>query len=147
MSENLPFPSESANNERAEMIGGLAAMGVGPVLFLFALGRESLVLFVVGALLVGFGQGVSYRGSLAALQQETHLARRGEVMGAYYLAAYVGVAILIPMVGLLIPDVGLVNACTIFCGILSVIGALSSLIVLNLGNSHARAKPAIGLSK
>ncbi|UTD28666.1 MFS transporter [Bradyrhizobium sp. WD16] len=137
----------SATRERTEMAGGLAVLGLGLVSFLLALEHESLVLFVAGTLLVGAGQGVSYRGSLAALQAAAPLTRRGEVMAAYYLSAYVGVAILIPMVGLISPLVGLVTACIVFCVVLAFIGGMSSLIVINLETRCGSIDPAIEVGK
>jgi hypothetical protein len=69
-----------AESERAEMLSGLATMVIGFLLFLLAVAQGALALFVAGGLLIGLDQGISSRGSLAALQAAAPAVRRGEVM-------------------------------------------------------------------
>jgi MFS family permease len=76
---------------------GCAVLVVGMVIIAVALHSSSLVLLLVGAVVAGVGQGVSFSRGLAAVVERTPPDRRAEVSSTYFVIAYV--AISLPVVG------------------------------------------------
>ncbi|HVZ46611.1 MAG TPA: MFS transporter [Ramlibacter sp.] len=118
-----------SRNARRDMFAGMAAMAAGTGLFLTGLAQSSLLLFACGSVCVGAGQGISYVGSLASLQAVTPVTHRGEVMGAYYLAGYAGVAVFVPAAGFLASSIGLLAAVSCVSGALMVSGVVASAVL------------------
>jgi hypothetical protein len=108
------------------MMLGVITLVTGLTVFVFSIAKASIGLFLGGVLLVGCGQGISYFASLAALNAITPLARRGEVIGAYYLVGYIAVGTAIPAVGIASTRIGLPAACGILTALLAIVAAASA---------------------
>lgn len=76
---------------------GCAVLVVGMVIIAASLHFSSLALLIVGAVVAGVGQGVSFSRGLAAVAERTPPDRRAEVSSTYFVIAYV--AISLPVVG------------------------------------------------
>jgi MFS family permease len=76
---------------------GSTLLIVGMVLLGVSLAVSSLVLFVIGGLVAGFGQGLSFRAGLAAINAEAPADRRAEVASSFFVIAYI--AISLPVIG------------------------------------------------
>ncbi len=76
---------------------GCAVLVVGMVIIAASLHFSSLLLLIVGAVVAGVGQGVSFSRGLAAVADRTPADRRAEVSSTYFVIAYV--AISLPVVG------------------------------------------------
>jgi MFS family permease len=76
---------------------GCAVLVVGMVIIAVSLHISSLALLIVGAVVAGVGQGVSFSRGLAAVAERTPPDRRAEVSSTYFVIAYV--AISLPVVG------------------------------------------------
>lgn len=100
------------------------ALGIGtpPVALLF----HQPIILVLGALLVGIGQGLAHRASQAALLDASPPNARGQIAAAFYFTGYLAVAILLVSLGFVIdattPLIGL--AC------FSVVAVLGSIVAL-----------------
>jgi MFS family permease len=70
----------------AAIVLGLAAIGAGAVV-------TSLAVFVVGGVIAGIGDGLLFGRALSTASALAQPARRGEVLGLLYLAAYIGLTI------------------------------------------------------
>jgi MFS family permease len=105
---------------------GVITLLTGLTVFVFSIAKASIGLFLGGVLLVGFGQGISYFASLAALNAITPLDRRGEVMAAYYLVGYIAVGTAMPAVGFGSMRIGLPAACGILTAVLAILAAASA---------------------
>ena len=76
---------------------GCAVLVVGMVIIAASLHLSSLALLIVGAVIAGVGQGISFSRGLAAIAERTPPDRRAEVSSTYFVIAYV--AISLPVVG------------------------------------------------
>lgn len=76
---------------------GCALLAVGTALLAVALGRDSLPLMLVAAVVSGAGQGLSFSKGLAAVLAKVDGAQRAATMSAFFVVAYV--AISLPVVG------------------------------------------------
>jgi MFS family permease len=72
------------------LIGGMGVLALG-------LALSSLVLLLLGGVVAGFGQGLSFRAGLGAVTGAAPEEQRGEVASSFFVVAYV--AISIPVIG------------------------------------------------
>lgn len=108
---------------------GLGVLVAGLALLAWTSVVSSLVLLLVSAVVIGLGQGLAFRGSLAVVNQISPDADRANVTSLYYVIVYIGVAFPIIGVGLLSRGVGLVPAVltfTVAIAVLAVLGALAT---------------------
>jgi MFS family permease len=77
---------------------GARIMVVGLLLLALGIADVSAVLFVVAGLVTGFGQGVAYRGGLAAINETAPPSHRAGLASSFFFCVYVGISI--PLVGL-----------------------------------------------
>ncbi len=75
------------------LIAGLSAIGA-------ALEFSSLGLLVVGTMVVGAGQGVSFRAGMAAVTENSPPDRRAETVSSFFVVAYVGISVPVILVGI-----------------------------------------------
>ena len=85
------MPTETA------LVVGCAILVAGVGVVVGGLLAASMTLLVLGALIGGVGQGMSFSKGLAAVVAASPAARRGEVTSTYFVVAYV--AISLPIVG------------------------------------------------
>lgn len=76
---------------------GCVALIAGMGMLAVSLGVSSLALLVISGVVAGFGQGLSFRAGLAALNAGSPPERRAEVASTYFVVAYV--AISVPVIG------------------------------------------------
>ncbi|WP_100059414.1 MFS transporter [Leifsonia xyli] len=74
------------------MLLGLGSLAAGVLL-------ESLAVFVVSGVLAGAGVGLQFRSAIAAAASLAAPERRGEVLAAIFLIAYIGLALPVLLVG------------------------------------------------
>ncbi len=91
-----PLAAARLSRVRANSLG-TAALIVGLVLVLIGLGSASLTAFFVGALIVGLGTGSIFVSSLALINRCAPAEHRGEVISAFFVAAYT--ALTLPVIG------------------------------------------------
>jgi MFS family permease len=76
---------------------GCAAMVLGLAIIFAALLAESLALIVAGGVVAGFGQGLSFRAGLGAVNAAAPAERRAEVASSFFVVAFV--ALSLPVIG------------------------------------------------
>lgn len=77
---------------------GLGLFLAALALILAALSQASMALFLAGAVVAGIAVGAVFMGSLATANRLVTPERRGQIVSAYFLAAYAGMVI--PVIGL-----------------------------------------------
>ncbi|NQX12954.1 MFS transporter [Microbacteriaceae bacterium VKM Ac-2855] len=85
---------------RRGLVIAILAMVVGLVAFAAGVVGVSLPLFVIGGVVAGAGVGVLFRVSLAIAGSLASPETRGEVLAAMFLAAYVGLALPVLLLGI-----------------------------------------------
>jgi MFS family permease len=122
-------------DEPVAMVGGCLSLIGGMAVLALGLAFSSLALLVLGGLVAGAGQGMTFRAGLAAVNAGAPAARRAEVASSYFIVLYVGLAIPVIGEGLLARDVGLRTAGLVFAG---VVACLSAAVLVLLGR-HDRS--------
>ncbi|GAB3667839.1 MFS transporter [Nocardioides korecus] len=116
------------SHPRAMTVGCLALTG-GMVVLAASLLLGQLVLLVLGGLVAGVGQGLTFRAGLGAVGQASPAARRGAISSAYFVVLYVGISVPVVGVGLLTTLVGLVTAGVVFAVL---VGVLTTVVLVLL---------------
>ncbi|MBZ9566949.1 MFS transporter [Modicisalibacter tunisiensis] len=86
---------------------GCAVVVLGALLVGAGIARASLAVFLAGALVAGFGQGVGFRAGLGAVATASPADQRGAVTSTFFVIAYVALSIPVVGIGLVSRLVGL----------------------------------------
>jgi MFS family permease len=125
---------------------GCAVLLAGLALVALALAGASLPLLVAGALVVGTGQGVSFRSGMAAITAASTPDRRAGTVASFFVAAYVAISVPVILVGVAATLWGLRTAALWFTAAVAALTAGALVAVLRLdrdGPGHpTAARPA-----
>ncbi|UQW99552.1 MFS transporter [Streptomyces sp. RerS4] len=117
----LAFFASTAGQSAVGRIGvgrslplGCALLLAGLALLAGALHAELLALVVLSALVGGIGQGLAFRGALAAVAEASPPDHRAAVISTLFVVAYTGISIPVIGVGLLAGPLGLEGAGLVF---------------------------------
>jgi MFS family permease len=122
--------------ERAAIPAGAFALIAGMVLLAVGLAISSLALLVPGTVIAGFGQGLSFRAGLGAVQSAAPAAQRGEVTSSFFVVMYTALSLPILGEGVLAQVAGLRVAGETFAG---VVAALSAAVLVLLAHPSSKA--------
>ena len=119
---------------RVALPAGCAVLIAGMGLLALGLGVASLTLLVLGGVVAGLGQGLSFRAALAAVNVEAPPAQRGAVASSLFVVMYVAISLPVIGVGLLAQEAGLRTAGLVFA---VAVAALAAIVLLLLARSRA----------
>jgi MFS family permease len=122
--------------ERALPIG-CVVMIVGMALIAWSLTAASLALLVVGAIIAGFGLGLTFRAGLGLVSAAAPDEQRGEVTSTFFVTLYVGISIPVIGVGALATGPGLVTAGVVFSIAVAVLAAIALALLLRPSAAQA----------
>ena len=105
------------------LILGVGLVGVG-------VGTASLIPFLLGAVVGGLGQGLSFRAGLGAVNANSPPERRGEVASTFFVVLYVAISLPVIGVGAVAQGPGLVPAGVAFAAIVATLAAIALAILL-----------------
>jgi MFS family permease len=129
--------------ERAAIPTGAGALIAGMGSLALGLADSSLALLVLGAVIAGFGQGLSFRGGLAAVNEHSPAAQRGEVTSAFFVVMYGAISLPVIGEGVLAQVVGLRAAGLTFAAL---VAALSTAVLIRMEHTH-REKARAGTDR
>jgi MFS family permease len=112
----------------------------GLALVAAALSFASTALFFLATALLGFGWGATYMAAFRLLTELAEPARRGELLAAVNVVAYVGTAVPTIGLGVAAQQMGMQNATTAF---IVVVAALVLLALAGLPQTPAAQAPAV----
>jgi MFS family permease len=110
--------------ESAALRSGCVALIVGMAVFAAGLAATSTALLVVGGVIAGFGQGLSFRAGLGAVGAAAPPERRSEVSSSFFVVAYVAISIPVVGEGLLAEVTTLRAAGLVFAAAVAVLAAV-----------------------
>jgi MFS family permease len=116
------------------LLAGLAGVGG-------ALATASLPLLVAGSVVVGAGQGVSFRSGLAAITAASPPDRRAGTVASFFVAAYVAISVPVILVGVAGTLWGLRTAALWFTAAVAALTVGALVAVLRLGGRRAAGEP------
>jgi MFS family permease len=103
---------------------------VGMLTIAASLHFSSLPLLILGAVVAGAGQGISFSRGLAAVSEQTPPDRRAEVSSTYFVVAYVAISVPVIGEGLAAEVWGLRTAGIVFAVAVSALAAVCLAAVL-----------------
>jgi MFS family permease len=116
---------------------GCGALIAGMGVFALGLADSSLALLVIGAMIAGGGQGLSFRAGLTGLTASSPPERRAEVASSFFVVAYVAISVPVIGEGLLAQLSGLRSAGLVFA---AVVAALSATALVLLARQRAETR-------
>jgi MFS family permease len=131
--------------ERAAIPTGAGALIAGMGSLALGLLVSSLALLVLGGVIAGFGQGLSFRGGLTEVNEHSPAAERGAVASSFFVVMYVGVSVPVIGEGVLAQAIGLQAAGVVFA---AMVAALSAAVLVRTERAHreqARFRTSRGL--
>ncbi|WP_028937767.1 MFS transporter [Pseudonocardia spinosispora] len=84
---------------RAALPAGCLVLVTGLAAIAAALGTASLVALVIGTVVVGIGQGISFRAGMLAITEHSPADRRAETVSSFFVVAYLGISVPVILVG------------------------------------------------
>ncbi|GAB2848448.1 MFS transporter [Actinocorallia aurea] len=118
---------------RTASLLGLALMTAGVVVVVSAVAAASLPVLIAGVLVGGVGVGLAFRAGLSTVTAIAPEARRGEVISAFFIAAYVGLTIPVVASGVLVTLTTLLDAAIALAVFIAVLAAASAAIIVRTG--------------
>lgn len=118
---------------RPSLLGGTATLIAGIIIVGFGIGERSLALLVIGGIVVGAGQGMSFRSALGAVTGASPADQRGSVASSFFATCYVGISLPVIGVGAASDAYGLVRTGEVFSGIIAALGATALLGLARTG--------------
>ncbi len=119
--------------ERAAIPTGAGALIAGMGSLALGLADSSLALLVLGIVIAGFGQGLSFRGGLSQVNERSPAAQRGAVASSFFVVMYIAISVPVIGAGVLAQAVGLRAAGLTFAAL---VAALSATVLILLARTH-----------
>lgn len=104
---------------------------IGLVCVVLAVPTSVLPLLPFGALLVGMGHGLAWKGSLAVVNLVAPDAQKADVLSGFYVATYVGTGLPVIGVGFLAGGIGLFPAVIVFACAIALAGGVLIVILVS----------------
>lgn len=115
---------------RRALPAGCLVLTTGMALVAVSLAVESLPVLVVGALVGGLGQGMSFRAGLTGVSAVAPDEHRGATISAFFVVAYVGISVPVVGVGALTLALGLRDAGVAFAMYVILVSAAVGVFLL-----------------
>jgi MFS family permease len=129
--------------ERVAIPAGAGALIAGMGSLALGLAASSLTLLVLGGVIAGFGQGLSFRAGLAAVNERSPAAERGGVASSFFVVMYVAISLPVIGEGVLAQAIGLRAAGLTFAAL---VAGLSVVVLILLAQTHSPDAGAGGRS-
>jgi MFS family permease len=121
--------------EQRALIVGCLGLIAGMVLVAASLPLHSLAVLIVGGIIAGLGQGLSFRAGLGAVTSAAPSDKRGEITSSYFVMLYIGISIPVIGEGAAATALGLVTAGMVFAALVAILAAVA-LVLLVRSASH-----------
>jgi MFS family permease len=134
------FASTSMTSEQA-LRRGCGGLIVGMVFVAVSLPAASLALLMIGAIVSGLGQGMSFRAGLEMVTAASPARQRGEITSAFFVTLYVGIAIPVIGEGAAATAFGLVTAGVLFACLVAALVVVCLVLLARADKDEVSAAP------
>jgi MFS family permease len=110
--------------ERAALPAGCVGLIAGMGVLAIGLAAPSLALLVLGGVIAGVGQGLSFRAGLSAVNAASPPEQRAEVASSFFVVAYVAISLPVIGVGVLTEASSLRSAGLVFAAVVAALAAV-----------------------
>ncbi|MBB5157100.1 MFS family permease [Saccharopolyspora phatthalungensis] len=122
------------------LVVGCVGLIMGMCLLALGLALPSLLLVILGAVVAGLGQGLSFRTGLAAVNRAAPPRQRAEVASSFFVVAYVAISVPVVVCGVIAQLQGVQVAGLILAATVAVLAATVLLLLARkpvpLGEEH-----------
>jgi predicted MFS family arabinose efflux permease len=108
---------------------GLTLLTVGLVLVIAGILSSTLALLIIGGVVAGSGSGISFKAAVGTVISLAPVAQRGETLAGLFLIAYLGMALPVITLGLLLEVTSLHVAIALFGTLMALLLALAAALV------------------
>jgi predicted MFS family arabinose efflux permease len=129
--------------ESVAIPAGAGALIAGMGFLALGLAAASAMLLVLGGVIAGFGQGLSFRAGLAAVNERSPAAVRAGVASSFFVVMYVAISLPVIGEGVLAQAVGLRAAGLTFAAL---VAGLSAVVLILLAQDRGAGAGARGRS-
>jgi hypothetical protein len=114
---------------RIALLSGTAILIAGLAVLALGIGTKTLWLLVIGGVIAGVGQGLSFRSALGAVTGAAPVDQRAAVSSSFFAICYVGISVPVIGIGAASDSFGLVHTGEVFAAIMAALSlaALASL--------------------
>ncbi|MGH3802070.1 MAG: MFS transporter [Pseudonocardiaceae bacterium] len=130
--------SSVIGEQRALMIG-CAGLIAGMILVGTSLLVRSLGVLIVGAVIAGLGQGMSFRAGLGSVLSASPPDKRGEITSSYFVVLFVGISIPVVGEGAAAKAFGLIASGMVFAALVAILAAVALLLLVRSGRTKTVA--------
>lgn len=121
---------------------GAAVLALGMALTVVSLSAGSGALFLAGGVVTGAGWGVAFLGALRSLTAVIPPAQRAEVMSAFYVVAYLSLAVPAIVAGVVVSDLGLDATFRLFGSLVVVLALVVAVLAARVRTGRVAATTA-----
>lgn len=111
---------------RTALVRGTSGLVVGSALIGVAIGTKSLGLLLLGGVLAGASQGLSFRSALGVVTGASPPAQRAQVSSTFFAVCYVGISVPVVAIGAASNAYGLVRTGEVFGAVIAAISMLAA---------------------
>jgi MFS family permease len=119
---------------RLALPGGCAGLIAGMGLLAIGLAVPSLALLIVGGVVAGLGQGLSFRAGLTGVNAAASAEDRAGVASSFFVVAYLAISLPVIGVGVLTEAAGLKTAGLVFAAVVAAIAGVVLVLLARGGN-------------
>jgi MFS family permease len=117
--------------ERRALLIGCAGLIVGMIFVGMSLPARSLALLIVGAVIAGLAQGMSFRAGLGSVTHASPPDKRGEITSSYFMVLYTGAAVPVIGEGAAAQAFGLTASGVVFAAVVAILAAVAFRLLLH----------------
>jgi MFS family permease len=130
----------STISEQRALIVGCVGLIAGMILVGASLPIRSLAVFIVGGVIAGLGQGLSFRAGLGAVTGAAPPDKRGEITSSYFVMLYIGIAIPVIGEGAAAQAFGLIASGIVFAALVGILAAVAVLLLVRQADPARRGR-------
>lgn len=120
----------SLTGEQRALMVGCVGLTAGMVLVGASLPLHSLAVLIVGGIIAGLGQGLSFRAGLGAVTTAAPSDKRGEITSSYFVMLYIGISIPVVGEGAAAAAFGLITAGMVFAALVAILAAVALVLLV-----------------
>ncbi len=109
---------------------GCAILIIGAALIGLGIALAMIWVFLGGALIAGFGQGIGFRAGMGAIAAASPADQRGSVTSTFFVVVYVALSIPVVGIGLVSRSIGLAPTGVGFAAFVALLSAVALVLLL-----------------
>lgn len=120
------------------MTFGLLLLITGLAGIVVAVPLQSMSFLLIGTIIIGFGWGLAFMGSMALVNEVAPPKQRGHVVSSFYIILYLGVGIPVIGIGFVSEILGLYEAVLMYTCMIGVLSIVTIILIRTKMNFHLK---------